>query len=155
MPDLDHATCRRCGAPISSAGPAGLCRRCLLSDTQGGQTEHPPIPMRSPEGARCKPGPSRASAAEAIGAFFRPEAQGRNEEAVAEFSAAIRLKPGNATAHHTTPRVRWPLSNAGSAGNGEVRQGSRPRPRRDLERRLHKLNGNPAGPRRCRHCQRC
>jgi hypothetical protein len=70
-----------------------------------------------------------------------PQAKGKSKEAVAEFDAAIRIEPGNATAHNSATRVRWLPGNAGSAGNGEVWQGSRPRRRGDLERRLHKLNG--------------
>ena len=87
MVNAARAMCPRCGAPISSDEPAGLCPRCLLSDTQGGQSEHLPI------------------------------------------------------SQNNTTRFRWPPGNAGSAGNGEVRQCSRPGPRSDLKRSLHELKG--------------
>ncbi len=75
-------------------------------------------------------------------------APGNLEEAAAEFRSAIRIKPGNATAYNNNKRIRWLPISAGSAGNGEVWQGSRPMPRSDLERRLHKLNGG-----RCPICK--
>ncbi len=101
------------------------------------------LPQVAREGARGKPGTALASAPEAIRAYFRGNAlraQVNLEEAIAEFRSAIRIKPGDATAHNNMTRVRWPPSNAGSAGNGVVRQGPRPGPRSDLEHRLHKLN---------------
>jgi hypothetical protein len=70
-----------------------------------------------------------------------PQALGKSEDAVAEFGAAIRIKPGNATAHNINTRVQGLPSTAGRVGNGEVRRGSRPGPRGDLERRLHRFNG--------------
>ena len=52
MADSDRATCKRCDAPIAPDEPVGLCPRCLLSDTQGGQSERSPIPTRSAERGR-------------------------------------------------------------------------------------------------------
>ena len=69
------------------------------------------------------------------------QSQGTQEEAAAEFRSAIRIKPGNPTANDNTSHDRWPTSNAGSAGNGEVRQCSRPGPRSDPEHRLHEIKG--------------
>ena len=48
MVDTARATCPRCGATISADDPAGLCPRCRLSDTQGGQGDDSPVsPSRS------------------------------------------------------------------------------------------------------------
>jgi hypothetical protein len=169
MVNAARPICPRCGAPISSDERLGLCPQCLLSDTQGGQSEHPPIPTASAERAGGKPGPALASAAEAVPTFFRGDAlqiQGTQEEATAafreatrikpddalhapgkleespaEFPSANRIKPGNATARNNTRRVRWPPSSAGSATNGEVRPCSGPKSRSDLERGLHEIKG--------------
>jgi hypothetical protein len=111
--DSDHVTCKGCGAPTSSDEPPGLCPRRPLSDTQGGQNEHPPIPTRSPEGARGKPGPALASAAEAVRAFFRGNAlqsQGTQEDATGASREAIRIKPDDAWSHNNFAwaLVLWP-----------------------------------------------
>jgi hypothetical protein len=169
MVNAARAMCPRCSAPISSDERAGLCPQCLLSDTQGGQSEHPPIPTLSAERAGCKPGPALASAAEPVPTFFRgnalqiqgtqeeataafreavwirpddaPQAPGKLEEAATEFNSAIRIKPGNATSHNHSTRLRWPPKSAVSAGNGEVRQCSGPKSRSDLKRGLHPVKG--------------
>jgi len=49
--DPDRATCPRCGGPLPAQGPAGVCPRCLLSHTQGGESEDPPVSPSSPGGA--------------------------------------------------------------------------------------------------------
>jgi tetratricopeptide (TPR) repeat protein len=122
MADADRDTCPRCSAPISSGNPARLCPRCLRADARGGQSEDPPLAPSSPEGPRRKLTP--ASAVAAIGTFLftglwignrrsrrrghaeahfnlglKLAAQGKHEQAVAEYRAAIRLQPDHAEAH--------------------------------------------------------
>jgi Tetratricopeptide repeat len=120
MADANRATCPRCGVPLPAGQPPGLCRRCLLWDTQGGQSEDRPFSLSSSGGARRKLG--RAWAVAAIGAMlfggvwfgnrWRQQAeaqallnrgtglhrQGKLEEALAAYRAAIRLKPHSAEA---------------------------------------------------------
>jgi hypothetical protein len=67
MTDPDGATCVRCGAPISSGDPTGLCPRCYLPDTRGDQTQTPPVRSSSRGEARRKL--TLASAFAAIGAI--------------------------------------------------------------------------------------
>ncbi|MGO9465163.1 MAG: tetratricopeptide repeat protein [Isosphaeraceae bacterium] len=123
MPDADRVACPRCAAPISSDDPAGLCQRCLLSDTQGGQSKDPSVPAPTREGALRKL--TLASAVVAVVAILflgglwlgnrqaqervdaiahynlgnALQARGKLEEAVAEYRTAIRLKPDYAEAH--------------------------------------------------------
>jgi hypothetical protein len=52
MADAECATCPRCGAPISSDDGAGLCPRCRVSGTQGGQGDDPPFSTSPPERVR-------------------------------------------------------------------------------------------------------
>ena len=69
MSDADRATCPQCGAPISFDDAAGLCPRCRVSDTQGGQSEDLPVAPSSPDGASGKRKLTLGSAVAAVGAI--------------------------------------------------------------------------------------
>ena len=121
MARTDHAASPQCDAPLSADDQAGHCPRCRLSDTERGQSDDPPVSPSPPERARRRV--TLTSAVAAIGAILlgglcfgrgqeQPadavahynlgvdlQAQGKLEEAVAEYRTAIRLKPDDADAH--------------------------------------------------------
>ncbi len=122
MTDPDVATCVRCGAPLPADDRAGLCPRCLSSGTQSGQSQDAAVSPTSPQGARRKRWPAPAAAM--IGAILlgglwlgnglRRKSdvmphyergleladQGKLDEAITEYRAAIRIKPDHAEAHY-------------------------------------------------------
>ena len=118
MADADRETCPRCGAPIASDDPAGLCPRCLVSDTRAVHSQDRPVSTPSLEKARPTASLSLASTvaaivpsllrslgfgkrqgqqpADAVAHYSRGTAlyaQGKLDEAAAAFREAIRLKP--------------------------------------------------------------
>ena len=123
MSDVGPATCTQCGASISAGGADGLCPRCLASDTQNGHGQDVAVPPASSKGARRKRW--LALAAVVIGAMvlgvvwigkaswrtFQAERhhergkelylfeQGKTDEAITEFRAAIEINPDFAEAH--------------------------------------------------------
>jgi len=108
---------------LSGDEPAGLCPRCLLSDTRVSKTEIPPVNPSSRRRSRRKL--TLASAVAAIGAplgglwfgnrrgqqpadaealFNRGidlHRQGKLDEAIAAYLEAIRIRPDVADAHNT------------------------------------------------------
>ena len=128
MTDPDGATCVRCGAPLPADDPAGLCPRCLPSGTQASQSQDAAVSPSSPQGARRKRWLAPAAAvigaillgglwlgnglrrqpdewrrqADAVTHYERGVAlavEGKLDEAIAEYRAAIRIKPDLAEAH--------------------------------------------------------
>jgi len=130
MADADRATCTRCRAPVPAGDPPGLCPRCLLSDTQGDNTEIPPVSPPSSQRAPLKLTLTLASAAWFIAAVVfgelwlenrrgqQPadaeallnrgvdlEAQGKLEEAAAAYREAMRIEPELSEAHYNVGSV--------------------------------------------------
>jgi len=122
MADAYGATCPRCGAPLPANALAGLCPCCILSDAQGAESAAPRVDRPSPRRPRRKlPLASVASAMGAIllaGVWFgsgchqqpagavdyynRGDAlyhEGKQEQAIAAFREAIRIRPNYVAAH--------------------------------------------------------
>jgi tetratricopeptide (TPR) repeat protein len=123
MSDLGPATCPRCGASISAGGADGLCPRCLASDPQNGHGQDVPVPLTSSKRSRRKRwlalaavgigamvlggvwiGKGSWRAFEATCHYERGKGlylleQGRTDEAITEFRAAIEINPDFAEAH--------------------------------------------------------
>jgi tetratricopeptide (TPR) repeat protein len=128
MTDPDGATCVRCGAPLPADGRADLCPRCLSSGAQSGQSQDAAVSPSSPQAARRKRSLAPAasvigaillgglwlgngwrrksdewtSKSDAMAHYERGvalAAQGKLDKAIAEYRAAIRIKPDHASAH--------------------------------------------------------
>ena len=146
MTDPDGATGTQCDALISAYDPAGLCPR-IASEAQGRRSDNPPASASAPWGA-CRKLPLAAAMA-AMGAILfgglsfalGPEEQaadavahylrglelnaqgGKLKEEIAEYQAAIQIKPDFADA-------RYKLGHAQAMERvmDQVPEASRPKP---------------------------
>ena len=155
MATTDPVSCPRCGAAVTSDDPGGFRPPCRRPDAWAGRTEDPPVPPSARGGARRKVTLASAVAgivaillgalgcgkqrgqqsADADAHFNRGNAlqeQGKLEEAIAAYRAAIRLQPDYADAHDNLGIAledRGKLEEAVAAFREAIRLRARPRRR--------------------------